>query len=350
MIFDWYRGGDWGGIPVCRLGHIMADLVNVAYETYDYIKASGSYTAPQFKRGNGNIILFTSAPNAAASWWDGLPVSSDIIRHNYREALDFLDGMTDELTELENRFVQDDFETVVTAEYLGIADLDENTLERPHQAWVWAALRTAFERCRYLRRSTFFSGTVNQTVTTKTVTEPDLGPSPDFYTAPINEALALAWGSASYSEEYKNHLAITLLSFVSGFYAPVSAYNPTPHSSGTVTRNASVTFEFRGSDDDMLDLPVMASKLTFAKSALPAATPSQNSINTSEGVISDGTELSFGYAVESVTIDLEETTPFYLPDGSGSTVTSYWGYNFRFSASYPCWAVYDLHDDEYEAS
>lgn len=347
MIFDWYRGGDWGGIPVCRLGHIMADLVNASYQAYEYMSNAGAYTAPQYKRGNGNVISFSSAPNAEPSWWDGVPVSSPIIRENYREAFDFLTGLTDELTEYSDRFLKDDYETVVDADYLGIADIDANTLERAQQAWVWARLRTAFERCRYLRRPTRFSGTISTTgKNTETITEPDLGPSPDFYTAPINEAITLAWASASYGDTGTTNPV--LYSAVSGFYAPVSAYNPTAYSSGSVKRNASVTFDFRGTDNDMLDLPVMASKLSFRKGSFTAGIP-QTSVSTSEGTISDGTELTFGYGVESVTIDMEETTPFDFPDGYGTINTEkYWGYTFWQGGTFsPQWAVYDLHAEDY---
>ena len=340
MIFDWYNGGDWGGIPVRRLGHIMADLVNVSYEAHQYMSSAGAYTAPQYKRGNGNVISFSTAPNAEAAWWDDTPVGSLIIRQNYQEAFDFLEGLTDERSEGFDRFLQDDFETVVDADYLGIADIDANTLERAQQTWVWARLRTAFERCRYLRRPTSFSGAISTTgLNTETVSNPDLGPSPDFYTAPINEAIALAWASASYATETATLPEI--LSVVRGYYFLSTSY-------GRVQRNESVTFDFRGSDHDMLDLPVMASKLSFRRGGFPTGIP-QTSVATSEGTISDGTELTFGYAVESVTIDMEETTPFYFPDGYGASPTEkFWGYTFGQGAGeFAQWAVYDLHDEDY---
>lgn len=347
MIFDWYRDGDWGGIPVCRLGHIMADLVNVSYEAYEYMSNAKTYTAPQYKRGNGNVISFSAAPNAEPSWWDGLPVSSQIIRENYREAFDFLMGLTDERTEGTDRFLQGDFETVVDADYLGIADINADTLERAQQTWVWARLRTAFERCRFLRRPTRFSGTISTTgYNSEGIIEPDLGPDPDTYTAPINEAIALAWASASYGDTGTTNPV--LYSAVSGHYAPASVYNPTAHSVGAVQRNRTVTFNFRGTDNDMLDLPVMASKLSFQKTFFPAGIP-QTSVSTSEGTISDGTVLTFGYAVESVTIDMTETVPFYFPAGYGTINTSkYWGYYFGQGGTFfPQWAVYDLHAEDY---
>jgi hypothetical protein len=60
----------------------MADLVNASYILYDYMKTPGSYTAPAYQKGDGTAISFATDPNAVASWWDGLPVGSSIIRDN----------------------------------------------------------------------------------------------------------------------------------------------------------------------------------------------------------------------------------------------------------------------------
>ena len=60
--------------------------------------------------------------------------------------------------------------------------------------------------------------------------------------------------------------------------------------------------------------------------------------------------MTFGYAVESVTIDMEETAPFYFPDGYGTAVKEiYWGYTFGQAGfgGVPQWAVYDLHAEDY---
>ena len=315
MIFDWYRGGDWGGIPVCRLGHIMADLVNASYILFRFVTPTGTTDAPQYKRGNGNVISFSTAPNAEASWWNDLPVGSSIIRDNYRAALSFLEGLTEDV---DYGFVTDDgdFETIISAEELGISDLTEDTLERPHQAWVWARLRTAMERCRYLRKSVRFSG------------EWEVGgetPEGRIYSAPIstdneattraNEAVADAWAAVSYS--WADTPAPYLKSFVSAQYYNADIYGNPNRSSALVWRARSVIFDFRGTGTGQLDLPVVRADFAFWKpvsfpwGAAISGSP-KTSLETSEGTITDGTEFRFDFQ-DSAQFDIEDTVPFDFP-------------------------------------
>lgn len=316
MIFDWYRGGDWGGIPVCRLGHIMADLVNASYILFRFVTPTGTTGAPQYKRGNGNAISFASAPNAEPSWWDGLPVGSGIIRDNYRAAFALLEGFTEDV---DYGFVLDDgeFDTIISLEELGIADLTEDTLERPQQAWVWARLRTAMEKCRYLRKTVIFSGEWDEGDTGASRTYATTVSTDNEATVRANEAVADAWGAVSYS--WVDTSAPYLKSFVSAQYYNADIYGNPNRSSALVFRARSVIFDFR-LGAGALDLPVARADFAFWKPAIfPwGAGISGNpkaSIETSEGTITDGTEFRFDFQ-DSAQFDIEDTVPFDFPAGT----------------------------------
>ena len=83
MIFDWYNGGDWGGIPVRRLGHVMADVINAADEVYRLLNLglglgqSNPLLGLQFKKGilnSDKITILGTGINADPAWYDGIRV------------------------------------------------------------------------------------------------------------------------------------------------------------------------------------------------------------------------------------------------------------------------------------
>lgn len=358
MIFDWYRNGEWGEIPVCRLGHIMADLVNASYVLYDYVSTPGPYAAPQYKRGNGNVIPYTTAPNAEASWWDGIPVTSEIIRTNYREALEFLEGLTEERSEVASRFVSDDYKTVITAEELGIADMDADTLTRPHEAWVWAKLRTAMERCRYLRRADAFA--VEREYGSERVIREDekpdgLPPTAAQKTGYVNTALADAWSGLSYVTEEVSEPVVVMRSFVTGqsvFYPRVPPLVPYTNSVAEVTRTESVTVIFRGEYEyspRMLNLPVVYARLTLKFVQPPPSlevTDEKTSLDTNQGAISGSVEFEY-FDQDFTTFTLEESYPYSFPDASISdpaVIYTVW-YSVEHDPAVPELTVYDIDGD-----
>jgi hypothetical protein len=150
MIYDWYNGGDWGGIPVRRLGHIMADMEGAMVESNRLANQSGD--PPGLFKANGSQTL-----SADPSDYDGMPLGSDYIRQNFRLVLGYLE----EVTEYEppapsvgfGRYWAEE-ETggdVITKATLGIDTLTEDSLTKPQQVQPWAVLREAFNRLRYVR-------------------------------------------------------------------------------------------------------------------------------------------------------------------------------------------------------
>lgn len=167
MVHDWWNGGAWGGVPVCRVGHVMADLiratakVNVADEYANLGDDRFPYSLG-FKTKTGAAL--TNPATVQASAFDGLPVSSPIIAYNINRVYLFLKHLTtfdpDEFV-LEPEAVTahrycywvrgDDTEDPLTEADLGIDVLDEDPLNAVRDANIYAVLRRALEVPRYLR-------------------------------------------------------------------------------------------------------------------------------------------------------------------------------------------------------
>lgn len=150
MIYDWYNGGEWGGLPVRRLGHIMADMYGAMAESYRLARQSA--TPPGLFKANGSQ---TGGDDPAD--YDGMPLGSDYIRQNFRLVLGYLE----EVTEYEppapsgagiRYWAEEDTGVdVITKATLGIDALTEDSLTKPQQVQPWAILREAFNRLRYVR-------------------------------------------------------------------------------------------------------------------------------------------------------------------------------------------------------
>ena len=161
MIFDWYNGGEWGGLPVRRLGHIQADMINAFSALYRVVGVTnviGSHPlgSRTMKKNCTETVSLATDPAAMASWFDGIPVGGqanigDPMRYNLRAALSILNALCEEAEPYEPQFLQDDLETVVTAEYLGIDGMDAEDPIRPQDMAPWAKVRDAYEALRYLR-------------------------------------------------------------------------------------------------------------------------------------------------------------------------------------------------------
>lgn len=174
MVHDWWKGGAWGGQPVCRVGHVMADLIRATMMVRGspgdngLIGDDNSYYSPgwpgtpYFKTKTGALLTTPSTVQAAA--FDGLAVSSPIIAHNINEVYKFLKYLTtfdpaEFVLEPEpttaHRYCYwvrgDDTEDPLTEADLGIDVLDEDPLKAVRDANVYAVLRRALEVPRYLR-------------------------------------------------------------------------------------------------------------------------------------------------------------------------------------------------------
>jgi hypothetical protein len=360
MIFDWYNGGDWGGLPVRRVGHIMADFVNASWVLYDYMRTPGSYTAPSYQKGDGTAISFATEPNALASWWDGLPVGSEIISHNFAEAFNFLEGLTDNRALTASQFVADDYESDLTLADLGIDDLDAASLTRVQQGAVWGRVRDAFERVRYLRRPMdilqnapgIFTSVEHTGGTRARMAGIDNYPdswvlSPAENTIRVNAALVGAWAGI--------HDAGTADGFL--LCACIGGYVLNSGGFGTagvgITDRYSPTFQARvetpqNTNDNRLDLPVMRSVLKFA--SLAGLT---DTIGTSEGSVSDGTELEFGYSVEEVEFtDVEndtQTAPYYFADDTIEDPLITYDSGGAYRPHTDTHIVYDINNEAYSS-
>lgn len=161
MIFDWYNGGEWGGLPVRRLGHIQADMINAFSALHRVVGVTAA--APlnplgprAMKKNRTQTVSLATEPAALASWFDGIPVggqvnTGDPMRYNLRVALSILNALCIEADPDEPQFLQDDLETIVTPEYLGIDGMDAEDPIRPQDVTPWVKVRDAYEALRYLR-------------------------------------------------------------------------------------------------------------------------------------------------------------------------------------------------------
>lgn len=357
MIFDWYNGGDWGGLPVRRLGHIMADFVNASWILYDYIRTPGTYTAPSYQKGDGTAISFATHPNALPTWWDDLPVGSPIIAHNFAEAFAFLEGLTDNRALTASQFVADDYESDLTLADLGIDGLDADSMTRPQQGAIWARIRDAFERVRYLRRpmdivqnapgtifENAYTGGNRARVAAVSGFSGSWPLSPEENTERVNDALEVAWGGLSPKTGKDGFIVSRSVGGVvyasgptgTGGFGVVDTYLPT-----FVAR----TDEPQNVNDNRLDLPVMRSVLKLA-----SIYGLEDTLETSEGDAYDGAEFEFGYGVEEV--EFSEVTnktrgePFYFPANFIEAASAY-HYGGAYRPHTDTHIVYDIDAEDY---
>lgn len=184
MIFDWWNGGAWGGVPACRLGHVMADVIMGCHRAVFVKGATASLGvnddddpevpgpqntpklhAPEFQNKTGGAITWSPTTTVSAAGYDGMAVGSAVFAHNWDEALALLKSFCVEPSEMaEAGFLGYDFRGYylmydeeeeewlqVTEAYLGIADLEAGDLTRGQQAAKWARLREALKKLRYYR-------------------------------------------------------------------------------------------------------------------------------------------------------------------------------------------------------
>jgi len=344
MIFDWYNGGDWGGVPVRRLGHIMADVINAADEVYRLIKVGlplgGTHPLSplRFKKGPSTLDIVTllgTGIDAQPSWFDDQPVGGstepswigDPMRYNYRAALGMFETLCEAQTEDLPQFLQDDYESALTMEYLGLGDFDEDSLTRPQQVDAWAAIREAFGKLRYYRgrvKNTLIAqrggGLVKAGITKDSV----------------NAALASMWAAPVYTTPPASSEARSTI-YASGVFSGNRVVQ--------LSDDESFVVGFRG-DDGLeslpFDRPVMRGYLTFNDAFGATA-----AFTTDRGDLSAGWEGNFGVAVEEVEFESTVTRPFYFEDElvAGDNLVG-----AIISMDATCHAVWDIDAEDYEAS
>ena len=348
MIFDWYNGGEWGGLPVRRLGHIMADVINAADEVYALLDVglgvwdSNPLGLLQFKKGPyaTDIITLTGAGvNADPAWFDGLNVQGynatggllvgyrgDPYRYNYRAALAMFEALCEEQTEDLPQFMQDDYTSALTMEYLGLGDFDEDSLTRPQQVDAWAAIRGAFGKLRYYRGriralTPQFDAALNAAGGGTTKDQ-------------VNAALVPMWASLSYAVSTpRNHA----LSFI---YA-----SAVDGESRGLLINDDDSFEvlMRGEDDlnsTPFDRPVMRSYLKF-----DGVIGYDMDFTTDLGNLSAGFEDDYGVGVEAVTFESTITRPYYFTEEFPDSGLQLLGARAEMDAT--CHAVWDIDAEDY---
>ena len=345
MIFDWYNGGDWGGIPVRRLGHVMADVINAADEVYRLLNLglglgqSNPLLGLQFKKGilnSDKITILGTGINADPAWYDGIRVSGaraasagvtqgDPMRYNYRAALGMFETLCEAQTEDLPQFLQDDYESALTMEYLGLGDFDEDSLTRPQQVDAWAAIREAFGKLRYYR------GRVKNTLIAQRGGGYDsmAGTTKDS----VNAALVPMWAGPGYATAPPTNYAVSRIYASSVFFGNRVA---------KLSDDDSFVVGFRGTDDLNslpFDRPVMRGYLTF-NDAFGATT----AFTTDRGDLSAGWEGNFGVAVEEVEFESTVTRPFYFEDElvAGDNLV---GAIVEMDAT--CHAVWDIDAEDY---
>jgi len=228
MIFDWYNGGDWGGLPVRRLGHIQADMINAFSALYRVVGVtaadpSNPLGSRVMKKNQTDTVSLSTDPAALASWFDGIPVggqvnTGDPMRYNLRVALSILNALCEEAESYEPQFLQEDLETPVTAEYLGIDGLDADDPIRPQEVTPWAKVRDAYKALRYLRGPLTTVRESSATLIEK------IGVSP-YTLADVNSAIATLYGEiASYSES--DTISPSTAALSAGFTGSTWAPNP----------------------------------------------------------------------------------------------------------------------------
>jgi hypothetical protein len=342
MIFDWYNGGDWGGLPVRRLGHIMADVINAADEVYRLIKVglplggTNPLSPLRFKKGPSTLDIITllgTGVDADPAWFDDQPIGGstepswigDPMRYNYRAALAMFETLCEAQTEDLPQFLQDDYESALTMEYLGLGDFDEDSLTRPQQVDAWAAIREAFGKLRFYRGRIKLltpqagGGSVG-----------GIGTSKDA----VNAALVTLWGGTSYSADTPRNYVQSYI------YASLVAFG-----ARAVSLNDDDSFEvlMRGTDDlnsTPFNRPVMRSYLKFV-----GAIGYDMDFTTDLGNLSDSFDDDFGYAVESVTFESTITRPYYFIDEFPDSGQQLLGARAKMDAT--CHAVWDIDAEDY---
>ena len=346
MIYDWYNGGDWGGLPVRRLGHIMADVINAADEVYRLIKvglplvgigSTNPLSPLRFKKGPTLLDVITlqgTGIDADPAWFDDQPVGGstepawigDPMRYNYRAALAMFETLCEAQTEDLPQFLQDDYESALTMEYLGLGDFDEDSLTRPQQVDAWAAIREAFGKLRYYRGrirvlTPQFGGALNVAGGGTTKDQ-------------VNAALVPMWASLSYAVSTpRNHAQSFILANAGG------------GGSRGLLINDDDSFEvlMRGTDglnSTPFDRPVMRSYLKF-----DGVIGYDKDFTTDLGNLSAGFEDDYGVGVESVTFESTITRPYYFVDEFPDSGEQWLGARAEMDAT--CHAVWDIDAEDY---
>ena len=344
MIYDWYNGGEWGAVA---LGHIMADVINAADDVYHLLNLglgrgqSNPLLGLQFKKGKLNsdkITILGTGINADPAWYDGIRVSGaraasagvaqgDPMRFNYRAALGMFETLCEAQTEDLPQFLQDDYESALTMEYLGLGDFDENSLTRPQQVDVWAAIREAFGKLRYYRGrirvlTPQFGGALNVAGGGTTKDQ-------------VNAALVPMWASLSYAVSTPRNYAQSFI------WA-----NAVGGGSRGLLINDDDSFEVSMRGDDSLnstpfDRPVMRSYLKFDGGVIGY----DKDFTTDLGNLSAGFEDDYGVGVESVTFESTITRPYYFVDEFLDSGEQWLGARAEMDAT--CHAVWDIDAEDY---
>lgn len=169
MIRTWWQDGVWGGVPVRRLAHVMADVINACEQarvpwtrvveepvatTWAWeLDGDEALVVPAWQ-GRGGAELELPATAAA---FNGMSLRDPCVLHNFREALRFLVGITEVDPSGHGAgahvyYVGGATSTEPpTTTALGIDGLTEDSLARPQEVGPWAMLRDALEALRYLR-------------------------------------------------------------------------------------------------------------------------------------------------------------------------------------------------------
>jgi hypothetical protein len=340
MIFDWYNGGDWGGLPVRRLGHIQADMINAFSALHRVVGVTNAYGAgvnpfgPRaMKKNRTQTVSLATDPAALASWFDGIPVggqvtTGDPMRYNLRVALSMLNALCEEAEPDEPQFLQDDLETTVTAEYLGIDGLDAEDPIRPQDVTPWAKVRDAYEALRYLRGPVLplVSRDVSAKASANNLTD-------------INNAIAELYAARTYSEA--SELAFGPWIRVSAFSSPAQAILVTPEW---------VRFDLKGPNGlngTPLERVPLVAYIKISYPSISATYTIQQDWPTSRGdiVVGTGYEETVENPGDYIQFDSEMIEPLQFESGDGigaSSLVTRGAYQPSLDTS--SYVVWDLHD------
>ena len=342
MIYDWYNGGDWGGLPVRRLGHIQADMINAFSALHRVVGVTNAFGAgvnplgPRtMKKNQTQTVSLATDPAALASWFDGIPVggqanTGDPMRYNLRVALSILNALCEEADPDEPQFLQDDLETIITPEYLGIDGMDAEDPIRPQDMTPWAKVRDAYEALRYLRGPIL--PTVSRGIASKASAK---------VLADINEDLAELYAALTYTET--NELTF-------GPWIRMSNSSPPPQA--ILTSTEWVRFDLKGTNglnSTPLERVPLVAYIKISYPTLSDTYTFQQDWPTSRGdiVVGTGYEETIYDPGDFIQFDSEMAEPLQFQSGDGIEtpgINNIWrgAVAALDTASHVIW---DLHDE-----
>lgn len=344
MIYDWYNGGDWGGLPVRRAGHIQADMINAFSALYRVVGVTnviGSHPlgSRAMKKNETDSVSLATDPEALASWFDGVRVggqagTGDPMRFNLRVALSILNALCVEAEPDEPQFLQDDLETIVTPEYLGIDGMDAEDPIRPQDMTPWAKVRDAYEALRYLR------GPI-PVVLLSSAGDGEQGVVWDL--ASVNASVTSMHAGLSYGEGYSN--LVGTYSRAEDLYGPPA-----------VSIASTKWFRFILKGDNGLDstplerVPLRAYlKIRYQTSFLASTYQQDFPTNRGDIVVGTGYEETIDDPGDFIQFDSEMSEPILFESGDGIGTVS--GVIITRGAYQPALdtashVIWDLHDED----